>query len=294
MIQPALILHGGAGARRGTNYDRESAHMREVVEAMQSRLAEGMPALDAVVEAIVRLEDSGLYVAGRGSSPNLAEEFELDASLMDGTDRRAGAVAAFVGYRNPIRAARAVMDHSPHVLLAGAGAARFAREQGLETIDDAEAWFTRAGQTEDNHPPGYSPQLAHGTVGCCVLDRDGRMAAGTSTGGVFGKMPGRVGDTPIPGAGSWATDRVAVSSTGQGEYFIRTVAAAQVGWRVEAGQSLAEAAEAVIVEIGKMGGDGGLIALDREGNRADPFNSQGMKRAWLTPDGDIGVDVFGR
>jgi isoaspartyl peptidase/L-asparaginase-like protein (Ntn-hydrolase superfamily) len=130
-------------------------------------------------------------------------------------------------------------------------------------------------------------------VGCCVLDGRGRLAAATSTGGVFGKRPGRVGDTPIPGAGVWATDGVAVSSTGQGEYFIRAAAAAQVGWRIEAGAPVAEAARAVIDQIGAMGGDGGLIALDREGNRADPFNSQGMKRAWLTPEGEVGVEVFG-
>ncbi len=294
MTRPALILHGGAGARRSRDYTAEIAHMREVVEAVRVRLEAGASALDVAVETTVLLEDSGLYVAGRGASPNLAGEYELDASLMDGSDRRAGAVAAFQNYRNPIRAARAVMEHSPHVLLAGSGAARFAGEHGLERIEDPEAWFTRAGQGEDNHPPGQGPALSHGTVGCCVLDVEGRLAAATSTGGVFGKLPGRVGDTPIPAAGVWATDRVAVSCTGQGEYFIRTAAAAQMDWRVEAGASITEAGAAVIAGIGRMGGDGGLIALDAQGNRADPFNSQGMKRAWLTPDGKIGVEVFGR
>jgi len=294
MPAPALILHGGAGARRSRDYTAEIANMREVVEAMKARLEAGASALDVAVETTVLLEDSGLYVAGRGASPNLAGEYELDASLMDGPSRRAGAVAAFQGYRNPIRAARTVMDHSPHVLLAGSGAARFAGEHGLDRIEDPEAWFTRAGQGEDNHPPGQGPQLSHGTVGCCVLDTRGRLAAATSTGGVFGKLPGRVGDTPIPAAGVWATDRVAVSCTGQGEYFIRTAAAAQMHWRVEAGASIIEAGQAVIAGIGDMGGDGGLIALDAAGHRADPFNSQGMKRAWLTPDGEIGVEVFGK
>jgi beta-aspartyl-peptidase (threonine type) len=289
--RPALILHGGAGARRERDYTREIAHMGEVVAAMKARLDAGASALDVAVEATVLLEDSGLYVAGRGASPNLAGAYELDASLMDGATRKAGAVAALQGFRNPVVAARAVLDRTPHVMLAGEGAALFALDQGLEPIADEEAWFTRAGQGEDNHPPGT---LAHGTVGCCVLDRDGRLAAATSTAGVFGKMPGRVGDTPIPGAGSWADGRVAVSGTGQGEYFIRVAACAQVSWRVGAGQTLAEAGRAVIDEIGGMGGDGGLIALDRDGTIVAPFNSQGMKRAWLATDGDIGVEVFGR
>jgi isoaspartyl peptidase/L-asparaginase-like protein (Ntn-hydrolase superfamily) len=287
----ALILHGGAGARRERNYDREVAHMREVVEAMKARLEAGAPALDVAVEAVVMLEDSGLYVAGRGASPNLAGAWELDASLMDGDGRRPGAVAALQGFRNPIRAARAVLDHTPHVMLVGEGAAAFCAAQGLERAEDPEAWYTRAGQGEDNHPPGT---LSHGTVGCCVLDADGRLAAATSTAGVFGKMPGRVGDTPIPAAGTWADDRIAASGTGQGEYFMRVAATAQVSWRVAAGQSLAEATRGVIDEIGALGGDGGLIALDRHGNIAQPYNSQGMKRAWLTPDGEIGVAVFGR
>lgn len=287
----ALILHGGAGARRERDYTAEIAHMRDVVTAMKARLDAGASALDVAVEATVLLEDSGLYVAGRGASPNLAGAYELDASLMDGATGKAGAVAALQGFRNPVVAARAVMDRTPHVMLVGEGASLFALDQGLEMIGDEDGWFTRAGQGEDNHPPGT---LSHGTVGCCVLDRDGRLAAATSTAGVFGKMPGRVGDTPIPGAGSWADGRVAVSGTGQGEYFIRVAACAQVSWRLGAGQTLAEAGRAVIDEIGSLGGDGGLIALDRDGNIAAPFNSQGMKRAWLTPDGEIGVEVFGR
>ena len=287
----ALILHGGAGARREKNYDAEVVHMREVVEAMKVRLDAGASALDVAVEAVVMLEDSGLYVAGRGASPNLAGAFELDASIMDGATRKAGAVAALQGFRNPVVAARAVMDRTPHVMLAGEGAALFALDQGLEPIADEAAWFTRAGQGEDNHPPGT---LSHGTVGCCVLDREGRLAAATSTAGVFGKLPGRVGDTPIPAAGTWADSNVAVSGTGQGEYFIRVAACAQTGWRVASGQSLSVAAQGVIDEIGGMGGDGGLIALDRDGNIASPFNSQGMKRAWLTPSGEVGVEVFGR
>ena len=291
MTKTALILHGGAGARRERNYDRETAHMGEVVAAMKTRLDAGGSALDVAVEAVVMLEESGLYVAGRGASPNLAGAYELDASLMDGSTRKTGAVAALQGFKSPIRAARAVMDRTPHIMLAGEGAALFALDQGLEPIGDEAAWFTHAGQGEDNHPPGT---LSHGTVGCCVLDGAGRLAAATSTAGVFGKMPGRVGDTPIPAAGTWADGHVAVSGTGQGEYFIRVAACAQVGWRVAAGQALDEAARAVIDEIGGLGGDGGLIALDASGRIADPYNSQGMKRAWLTTEGQIGVEVFGR
>ena len=289
MARTALILHGGAGARRERNYDAEVVHMRQVVEAMKARLDAGASAVDVAVEAVVMLEDSGLYVAGRGASPNLAGAYELDASLMDGASGKAGAVAALQGFRNPVVAARAVMDRTPHVMLAGEGAALFAHDQGLEPIGDEAAWFTQAGQGEDNHPPGT---LSHGTVGCCVLDSQGRLAAATSTAGVFGKMPGRVGDTPIPAAGTWADDCAAVSCTGQGEYFIRVAAAARTAIGVAAGQTLAEASQAVIDRIGGLGGDGGMIALDRQGNIAAPYNSQGMKRAWLTTEGEIGVQVF--
>lgn len=289
MVRPALILHGGAGARRARNYDREIVHMREVVEAMKARLEAGASALDVAVETVVMLEDSGLYVAGRGASPNLDGEYELDASIMDGFSGKAGAVAALQGFKNPVVAARAVMDATPHVMLAGDGAARFAAKQELERVEDAANWFTKAGKGEDNHPPGT---LSHGTVGVCVLDSLGRLAAATSTAGVFGKMPGRVGDTPIPAAGTWADEHAAVSCTGQGEYFIRAAAAARTAIGVGAGQSLGEAASATIGRIGQMGGDGGLIALDAKGNIADPYNSQGMKRAWLDTDGNIVVRVF--
>ncbi len=284
----ALVLHGGAGARRGRDYTAEIAHMRRQVEAGRDRLHAGASALDVMVETIAALEASGLYVAGRGSSPNLVGRFELDASLMDGATTRAGAVAALEGYESPIGVARAIMQRTPYVMLAGDGAARFARRENLKQIKDPEAWFTRAGQGEDNHAPGGGPALAHGTVGCVVLDRAGRIAAGTSTGGVFDKLPGRVGDTPLIGAGTWADETAGVSCTGQGEYFIRTNAAAQVAWRMRlAGETLEAATGAVIAGIGALGGDGGMIALDRAGNIAMPYNSQGMKRAALYPDGRV-------
>lgn len=289
MSRFAMALHGGAGAKRSRDYSREIPHMRGWVEQARDRLAKGASALDVAVETVRALEDSGLYVAGRGASPNELGEYELDASIMTGPERHAGAVAALQGFRNPIEAARLVLEKTPHIMLAGAGAARFAAEHGCARIEDPANWFTRAGQGEDNHPPG---KLAHGTVGCVVLDADGNMAAATSTAGVFGKMPGRVGDTPIIASGTWCDGGVAVSGTGQGEYFMLTAACAQVGWRVAAGQDLQEAVADVLEEIGELGGDGGLIAVDREGRLATLYNSEGMKRAVLTPGGDIRAEVF--
>lgn len=263
--------------------------MLGLVEAGRDRLRAGASALDVVTETVRALEVSGLYVAGRGASPNLAGIYELDACLMNGADQRAGAVAALEGFRSPIEVARRVMEHTPHVLLAGAGAAAFARDQGCGAVEDPDHWFTRAGSGESNHPPGH---LSHGTVGCVVLDGEGRLAAGTSTAGVFGKMPGRVGDAPIPAAGTWADSHVAVSCTGQGEYFLRIAAAAQVSWRLAQGQGLEAATDAVLAEVKALGGEGGLIAVDAQGRISTPYNSEGMKRAVLGADGAISSEVF--
>lgn len=286
----AMALHGGAGVSRDRDYAREIAHMRGVVENGRDRLRAGASATDVVTESIVELEASGLYVAGRGASPNTEGNYELDASVMEGWTARGGAVAALTGYQSPIRAARAVMERTPHVLLAGDGANAFAAQQGLEPIVNPDAWFTRAGATDPGNTLGG---LAHGTVGCVVLDGEGRLASGTSTGGVFGKRPGRVGDTPLLGAGTWADERVAVSGTGLGEYFIRLAVAAQVAFRMRfGGEALAAATLAPLQEVLALGGEGGLIAITRDGEIAMPFVSDGMKRAALTAAGEITSDAF--
>jgi L-asparaginase / beta-aspartyl-peptidase len=282
-----VALHGGAGASRSLDYTLELADMRRLLTKAAAALSSGATALDVVCDTVVELEDSGLYIAGRGSSPNTRGEYELDAAIIDGPTRRTGAVASMRFYRNPVLVARALMERTPFALLAGTGAESFAGDIGAERHAEAE-WFTHAGRDESNFPP----EMPSGTVGCVALDQRGRLASATSTGGVFGKMPGRVGDTPLLGAGFWADEHCAVSCTGQGELFIRSACAARVGLSVEAGVPLAAAAEAAIESVASLGGEGGLIAIDSQGNVAMPFNAEGLKRGFAKADGTIYCAVF--
>jgi L-asparaginase/beta-aspartyl-peptidase (threonine type) len=281
----ALLLHGGAGVLAARSYDPERTHMRELAEAGKAMLESGKTALDVVTEIVRRLEASGLYVAGKGASPNQAGRYELDAAIMDGATQKAGAVAALTGFVSPVHAARAVMEKTRHVMLAGRGAERFAGLQELERVESVNDYYTPAAAPDTR-------DIATGTVGCVALDVSGRIAAATSTGGTLNKLEGRVGDSPILGAGCWADGHVAVSCTGQGEFFLRKATAKDVSARMAyGGQGLAEAAQGAIADIGTMGGEGGLIAVDARGNLAQPFNSPGMKRAAVYPDGRITVEV---
>lgn len=271
----ALALHGGAGVKSDRDYQRAEACLARLVILGGDKLVKGEAALDVVEALTAEMEASGLFVAGRGSALNSQGQLELDASVMCGCSGRAGAVAAIQGLASPIRAARLLLDRGSPVLLAGEGAAAFARNAGCETITEVTEWLTS--------PDGFDPaDLAdgHGTVGAVALDRRGHLAAATSTGGTYGALPGRVGDTPLIGAGTWADERVGVSCTGEGEAFIRANAAADLAARLRyGGQSLADAAQAVLATVRARDGDGGLIAVTHDGEIVMPFNTDGMKRA---------------
>lgn len=278
----AVALHGGAGVHPDRDYKAVEAHLAVLVADARRWLESGAAALDVVERAVAAMEASGLYVAGRGAAPNIADVHEFDASIMDGGGTRglprAGAVAAIRDVESPVAVARLVMDRTAHVLLAGDGAIGFAREQGAAAIGDPATWFRMpVGVTADDMA---EDGRAHGTVGAVALDVDGRLAAATSTGGTFGKRPGRVGDTPLPGAGTWADAGVAASCTGIGEAFILAGGAGEVAARVRlAGQTLITAADAMLARVAALGGDGGVIAINAGGDVAMRFNSAGMKRA---------------
>lgn len=296
----ALAIHGGAGAlqRSEMSPEREAAYLAALDSALtigETVLQNGGTALEAVEKTIVYLEDCPLFNAGRGAVFTHEGRNELDASIMDGATQKAGAVGAVTTVRNPIQLARAVMEKSPHVMLTGPGAERFAAENGFERTDPQ--WFFTQERwdglqkvlQEEAQKSGDSTQSGDakkGTVGCVALDQNGNLAAGTSTGGMTNKRWNRLGDSPIIGAGTYASnDACAVSCTGHGEYFIRYAVAFDVWARmVYGGVSLSEAAEAVVLKkLVEKGGEGGLIAVDKDGNVALPFNSEGMYRGWAKP-----------
>ncbi len=281
MTKPfALALHGGAGVNPGRDYAEVEAHLRTLVEAGKKRLAAGASALDAVEWAVAELEASGLYVAGRGAAPNKDGVVEFDASIMDGAAMRAGAVCAIQDVVSPVKAARAVMDKTPHVLLAGAGATHFAHDHGLELIENAAQYFRMPIGVQQADIDAEAAELSHGTVGAVACDERGRLAAATSTGGTFGKRPGRVGDTPIPGIGTWADGQMAGSCTGIGEYFILAGGAGDVAARMRyAGLALEPACHAMLKTVARLGGDGGIIAMSADAVPAFAWNSHGLKRA---------------
>lgn len=298
MGKAVIAIHGGAGAitRAQLSQEQERRYVEalsSIVETGQRMLEAGESALDVVTEAVRLLEECPLFNAGIGAVFTRDETHELDACVMDGISLKAGAVAGVSHLRNPVLAARLVMEQSPHVLLVGEGAEKFAFAHGMEPVSP-EIFSTPeryqqllaargAGETRLDHAAPLDEASKMGTVGAVALDKAGNLAAATSTGGMTNKLPGRVGDSPLPGAGCYANNAsVAVSCTGTGEVFIRTLAAYDIAALMDyGGLSLAEACERVVMEkLPALEGSGGLIAIDREGNVALPFNSEGMYRAW--------------
>lgn len=309
MSPVAIAIHGGAGtiSRENMSETRERAirsALEKAILAGHAVLEEGGAAIDAVAASITILEDAPEFNAGRGAVLTSESRVEMDASIMTGQDLGAGAVASVSGIRHPILAARAVLEHSPHVMLTGKGAEEFAHGRQLEFMP--ESWFHTEFRREQLHriqarENGQAAAAAtdddewFSTVGTVALDRAGNLAAGTSTGGMSNKRFGRVGDSPIIGAGTYADNRsCAVSATGHGEYFIRHVVAYDICARMlYAGATLSQSADAVINGIlAEKGADGGVIALDARGNLAMPFNTPGMYRASIDRDGNLDVKIY--
>lgn len=305
----AIAIHGGAGtmSRDALSSEQEAVirvDLDRALDAGYTLLREGRPAVEAVTAAVQVLEDSPQFNAGKGAVFTHDGRNELDAALMDGATRRAGAVAGVTRVRNPIRLAEAVMDRSPHVMLTGAGAEQFAASLGIELVDPAyfhtEFRWKQLQAAKDRAKATSAAALPasayFGTVGAVALDRHGQVAAATSTGGMTNKRWGRVGDAPIIGAGTWADEGCAVSATGWGEFFIRLNVASDICARVHyRGDSLAEAADEVVMKrVPELGGDGGVIAIDRQGHIALPFNTSGMYRGWIRTDGSRGTAVFAK
>ena len=320
----ALAIHGGAGTilRENLTAEREAEYRAKLEEALRAGygiLEQGGTSLDAVTAAIQVMEESPLFNAGKGAVFTNDGKNELDAAIMDGKTRNAGTVAGISAVKSPVAAARAVMEQSPHVMLIGAGAEQFAQEQGLEMVDPSYFFTDRryeqlqriketeqqeldhSGDTRDasDSTQGYLdrhfPDRKFGTVGAVALDQEGNLAAATSTGGMTNKRYGRVGDVPIIGAGTYADNTsAAISATGHGEYFIRSVVAYDICALMKYKDlSLAEAADEVVEKkLVDMGGGGGVIAVDAQGNIAMPFNTSGMYRASIDTKGDMYIGIY--
>jgi L-asparaginase / beta-aspartyl-peptidase len=319
-----LVIHGGAGTilKKNMTPEKEKAYSKALEESLQAGyyvLRNGGTSLDAVVEAVKVLEESPLFNAGKGAVFTNEGKNELDASIMDGKTLKAGSVAGVTTIKNPIMAARAVMEKSDHVMMIGAGAEQFAEQQGLEMVDPGyfyteERWQSLMrlkeqdstkmeldhDSTTNDKEEAWLKQLGnkdhkYGTVGAVALDIHGNLAAATSTGGMTNKRFGRVGDAPIIGAGTYAKNAsCAVSCTGWGEFFIRLCAAKTVSDLMEYKNfSVKESAEELIMkQVPELGGDGGLIAVDKNGNIAMPFNTEGMYRGYIKSDGKAVVEIY--
>ncbi|WP_412559446.1 isoaspartyl peptidase/L-asparaginase family protein [Winogradskyella sp. MIT101101] len=311
----AIIIHGGAGTilKKNMTPEKEAAYKAKLEEAIRvgyEVLKNGGTSLDAVTKTINVMEDSPLFNAGKGAVFTNAETNELDASIMDGKTLNAGASAGTTTVRNPIDLARAVMDNSEHVMLSGKGAEIFAEEQGLAIVEPSYFFTENRFQslqrikdrekTELDHDAKtafYDPTIKDskfGTVGCAALDKNGNLAAGTSTGGMTNKRYGRIGDAPIIGSGTYANNETcAVSSTGWGEYFIRAQVAHDISALMDyKGLSLKEAAKIVLDKVEDLGGDGGIVAVDKNGNMVAEFNTAGMYRATLNDKGELEIGIY--
>ena len=301
-----LVVHGGAGTieRAKMTPEREREYRAGIENALRSGweiLQHGGSSLDATEAAVRTFEDDPLFNAGKGSVFTAAGTNEMDAAIMDGKTLKAGAVAAVQHVKNPIDLARLVMEKSPHVLMAGEGAENFAKEHGVELVD-AKYFFMQHRwdelQRDKAKEKGAAGDkkfiISHGTVGAVALDRNGNLAAATSTGGKSNKLPGRVGDTPIIGAGTYANNATcAVSGTGDGEFFIMATVGHDVSALMEyRRKTVEEATIAVLDKIGKLGGTGGMIAIDRNGKMALPFNTSGMYRGYVDPNGKFVTEIF--
>ena len=311
-----VVIHGGAGTilKKDMSPELEEQYRAKLKEALgqsYQKIKEGKSSLEAVEAAIVVMEDSPLFNAGKGAVFTSDGRNELDASIMYGKDKSAGAVAGLTVVKNPIKAAIAVMQKSEHVMMIGKGAEQFAKKEGLEIVNPKYFWTQhrwdalqkvkkaelKANQpnamNNSHYPSYYWVDKKFGTVGCVALDKDGNISAGTSTGGMTNKKYGRVGDAPIIGAGTYADKNVGISGTGWGEFYIRTSAARTVAAKYEyQNKDVKTATQEVMLEIEKLGGDGGIIALDKNGNVAMTFNTEGMYRGTVTEDGEINIEIY--